>query len=118
MKTIAFTNEKVVFDKDNSYAKLSYYVDGRLVTDYCVPVDSEYFPVFKTFGNCLFLKFKNNPSLISSFEYFSLDYAILLEDFDCYSDFYKDLYCMRPHLTKEQWEDLISRTKKEYKIGS
>ena len=40
-----------------------------------------------------------------------LDFYIYKNDFDCYSDFFKELYYCRPHQTEEQWEKLVQEAR-------
>lgn len=57
------------------------------------------------FGNFWYLQFKNNPdSFFSIYDSFFLDLAAFNNDFDSYSDMYKDIHNVRPHYTIEEWK--------------
>ena len=36
-----------------------------------------------------------------------LDSYAFDNDYDCYSDFYKEIYNVRPHYTIKEWEDIV-----------
>lgn len=64
----------------------------------------------KNIGNYYYKLMKDMPD---SMEYFMdqcyLDVCAYYNDFDAYSDTFKDINNVRPHYTKEQWDMLVNK---------
>ncbi len=116
MKEITFKNYRLVCNKDNEKAELAFFANDRLVWKIRPALSADYYPLFKAFGNKVYSDCKRNPALLSSLFSRILDYSILCEDYDSYSDGYKDEFCTRPHLTNAEWKKLVKDTKAEYGI--
>lgn len=72
--------------------------------------------VSSDWGNYWFKKVKefynsdsNNGEFIT--EYLFLDFSAFHNDYDSYSDTYKDYNNFRPHLTKEEWKEKVKRAR-------
>lgn len=116
-KSIAFAGYEIQFIKTKDKASLIYLRNG--VWDYKIEMvlDSEYFPLLKAYGNKLYQIFTEDNTKLANFDIYSLDYCILCEDFDSYSDSFKDLNHVRPHITEAQWQDIIQHTKNFYGLA-
>lgn len=117
MKKITYKNFKLICDKNSDRAIMELYENNRFTYGFHVSLTAPYFPVFKAFGNKVYKDCKNNPRLLECFSVLTLDYSVLCEDYDGYSDSYKDEYCVRPHLTETEWKALVKDTKKKYNVG-
>lgn len=77
------------------------------------------FYVSKDLGNYWYKALKDTPDghdLTNLIDLFFLDSIAYNEDFDFYSDIFKDIYGHRPHYTKSQWENRVNAAK-SLKIG-
>ena len=105
--TIKFEHGKVIFRKEEGKNMIYFFKDGR---DYGRASDLP-----KNFGNYWFKVFKDaskrNDNLESTLDYFWLDWIAYNEDFDSYSDIYKDINNIRPHYTVDQWERIVKEAK-------
>lgn len=117
MKEIIYKNFRLVCDKSADTAIMELYENNRFIHGFHVPLTAPYFSVFKAFGNKVYKDCKSNPGLLACFSVLTLDYSVLCEDYDSYSDSYKDEYCVRPHLTEKEWQALVKDTKKKYNVG-
>lgn len=116
MKELNFKNYRLVCNKENGKAELSFYDNSGLVWSIHPSITTDYYPVFKAFGNKVYTDCKRNLTLLSGLSARILDYDILCDCYDSYSDGHKEEYGVRPHLTNEQWRTLVKNTKAEYGI--
>ena len=63
----------------------------------------------KNLGNYYYRKMNHlDPHLLQSWmDYLYLDVCAYHNDFDAYSDAYKDMHNVRPHYTKRQWDIMV-----------
>ena len=63
----------------------------------------------KDLGNYYYRKMKHmDPHLLQFWmDYLYLDVCAYHNDFDAYSDAYKDMHNVRPHYTKRQWDIMV-----------
>ena len=116
-KSIAFNGYEIQFIKDNKKASLTYFRNGVWEQKIETSLASQYFPILKAYGNKLYQIFTEDNTKLENFDIYSLDYCILCEDFDSYSDSFKDINHVRPHITEAQWQDIVQHTKKFYGLA-
>lgn len=114
IKSISYQQYKVVFENDGEVKKITVFENDMPMVYMSCPVNADYEKAFNAFGNGFYVAIRDNKELLSDYEYLLLDFDIIVNDFGTYSDAYKDLNYCRPHLTKEQWEELVKQTRIKY----
>lgn len=107
MKKVTFkSGDYAIFTKENEKNKIFFYDFQNRDFGHAENVDSN-------FGNYWYKKsFRWLDSFTDYIDAFWLDLSAFDEDYDSYSDYYKDVNGVRPHYTEKQWNARIAEAKK------
>ena len=110
MKTIIRENVRIKFFKEDGKNKIHFEENCRKT--------GEMNHVGKNWGNFWFKSWQNlneKADTESFIDSMWLDYCAFNDDYDFFSDLYKDVFHFRPHYTEEQWKERV-KTARNRKI--
>lgn len=75
--------------------------------------------VDRNFGNHVYKMLKASKEIEENLmDQVFLLHCIYCNEFDYYSDIYKDLYNVRPHITQAQWDLMVKHLQEEVTTGA
>ena len=75
--------------------------------------------VDRDFGNYFYLFARDNAKNFDEEDYYNffLQHSLYVDDFDSYSDLYKDINYVRPHYAQERWDGMVDTFRRMVKNG-
>lgn len=102
------TNKDYIRDKSRNRISL---IEGNRAPSYVVTVPSSignfYYQAFKASE----IEAKTTDVWITIMEALLLVVYAYHDNFDAYSDMYKDMYHCRPHMTEVEWQSIVARAR-------
>lgn len=107
MKKVTFSSgDYVVFKKENNKNKILFFDYHGRNLGHADNID-------KNFGNYWYKEAHRwYLGFVDYMDAFWFDLLAFENDYDGYSDYYKDVYGVRPHYTDEEWKAIVIYVKK------